>query len=628
MDLCKKCTTKVIKEETGCDDCNCLHAPHYIVLDSVDPCGKTGLISLEGMSTCICEDETVNINIGTVEGPITVDSVSDEGIYITSGSDTVGGEQFSIQYTIHCGMYSSQGSVTGSVESLCGTLPDCDSCTGLPIVADPPIAVIDTLGDRNSEELFTYDVSSNDTLPCVDSTYSLIPSSLINVTVTGVGPNFNITPTSPGLFSFEYEVCCDGQCSMALVSGNSVTAIVVPTATAGNFVGNDSDTGVSNTVDIVSSPDYVPCSSGVETYTISSTPNFVNITSSEISIIGSVFTVTPTIAGAWSFDYTILCDGLETSTGSISGTASSVVITPTATAVDDSGNNGDINSSLVIDVSTNDTPCSVGSTTYAIASTPNFVNISSSDVTLSGSVFTVTPQIEGLWSFDYEILCDGVVTSSGTVSGKASTPCPITSYEYYLIPISLPFINFNNNTKSIDIVFNSNSFFENESSPYSGGDLTVDWGDGVTDTFTGVLNSTGASGTGLTHTYASNGLYRGSIISQINGFEQYQDLLFEVSDTGVTYYGHSGIVGRFAATPDCLINFAAGRQNLSSYVLSDLSVGGYTNPSISTGTNINITDTTGWTSGVIERATIVSEPIIINGVSYIFNSYSDIRLTF
>jgi hypothetical protein len=75
-------------------------------------------------------------------------------------------------------------------------------------------------------------------------------------------------------------------------------------------------------------------------------------------------------------------------------------------------------SSSSLTVSTNDTLCSTGGSTFALVSGSQ-VNVTS--VSNVGAVFSYTPISAGPFSFKYNILCDGVVTSEATVSGTAVT---------------------------------------------------------------------------------------------------------------------------------------------------------------------------------------------------------------
>jgi len=96
-------------------------------------------------------------------------------------------------------------------------------------------------------------------------------------------------------------------------------------------------------------------------------------------------------------------------------------------AVNDTGYDGFIGITQYIDVSTNDTPCSIGSTTYSAIY--DLQNITLGEINQTGSTaFEVTPMTEGIWSFKIDILCDGVVKDTSIVSGNAILdPCSIVT---------------------------------------------------------------------------------------------------------------------------------------------------------------------------------------------------------
>lgn len=94
------------------------------------------------------------------------------------------------------------------------------------------------------------------------------------------------------------------------------------------------------------------------------------------------------------------------------------IVPMTSGAVNDIVGDKAIGVSSTVDVSTNDTLCSAGVTTFALI-TGSQVNVT--NVTNVGGVFSYTPTNNGAFSFQYNILCDGVVTSNATVSGNGIT---------------------------------------------------------------------------------------------------------------------------------------------------------------------------------------------------------------
>jgi hypothetical protein len=88
---------------------------------------------------------------------------------------------------------------------------------------------------------------------------------------------------------------------------------------------------------------------------------------------------------------------------------------PSAQATNDVVGNKPVNTPQTLDVSPNDTVCSLGGVrTYAFASgtATNAINISN-----TGTVFTYTVPATGAFSFTYNLLCDGVITATAQVSG-------------------------------------------------------------------------------------------------------------------------------------------------------------------------------------------------------------------
>ena len=89
-----------------------------------------------------------------------------------------------------------------------------------------------------------------------------------------------------------------------------------------------------------------------------------------------------------------------------------------------------------VDVSANDAPCPAGITSYQLVSGSETNVTVQTNLSLDGN-FDYTPQGLGPWSFDYEVLCDGVPSGeTATVSGdafenklqatKAASPAAVT----------------------------------------------------------------------------------------------------------------------------------------------------------------------------------------------------------
>jgi hypothetical protein len=94
------------------------------------------------------------------------------------------------------------------------------------------------------------------------------------------------------------------------------------------------------------------------------------------------------------------------------------IVPVTATASNDNVGDKPSGSSSSLTVSTNDTLCSTGASTFAVVSGSQ-VNVT--NVSNIGAVFSYTPTNVGAFSFQYNILCGGVITSTATVSGMAIT---------------------------------------------------------------------------------------------------------------------------------------------------------------------------------------------------------------
>ena len=93
----------------------------------------------------------------------------------------------------------------------------------------------------------------------------------------------------------------------------------------------------------------------------------------------------------------------------------------TADAVADNFGNVQVGQTVTRDVKVNDTPCGTAATTYALVpgSEVNGTIVDNNDGT-----FDITPTAAGAGSFDYEIMCDGIVVDAATVvfNGTASSP--------------------------------------------------------------------------------------------------------------------------------------------------------------------------------------------------------------
>ncbi len=78
------------------------------------------------------------------------------------------------------------------------------------VVAVKPRGVFgnDNVGNRETGAQFIFDVSANDNIENCGETISYTINNLINTTISGIAPDYNITPIAAGNFSFNYEVSC------------------------------------------------------------------------------------------------------------------------------------------------------------------------------------------------------------------------------------------------------------------------------------------------------------------------------------------------------------------------------------------------------------------------------------
>lgn len=117
------------------------------------------------------------------------------------------------------------------------TAVDCEPPEVVVIPQPSPVARLDTAPSGAPGVPQSVNVASND-VQCPSgqiTTWVLVPGSNINCSVTG-GANglFDVTPTSPGPWNFQYEIFCDGNASGATadVSGFAITLSPPP---GGNF---------------------------------------------------------------------------------------------------------------------------------------------------------------------------------------------------------------------------------------------------------------------------------------------------------------------------------------------------------------------------------------------------------
>ena len=255
-------------------------------------------------------------------------------------------------------------------------------------------------------------VATNDT-PCSSGTTSYQLNSLpasTNGTVSafaGLSGAFTYDPNAgfSGTDQFGYDILCDGN-----IIDSAIVDIVISAITADAV--NDSETGIYNIAfngDVTGND--TPCSGGTQTHSL--------VAASEVGgtvVVNTagtyIFTPSTNFTGDASFQNKIECNGtvIDTATVTINYPA------PTADAVNDNFNTL-IDTVLSDDVAANDTPCTFGATTTYQQSGGGTSNGTVTVFNTDGT-FTYNPNggFSGADSFDYEILCDGVVTDAATVN--------------------------------------------------------------------------------------------------------------------------------------------------------------------------------------------------------------------
>lgn len=204
--------------------------------------------------------------------------------------------------------------------------------------------------------------------------------------------------------------CCWGAAVLTEGGPASVTADAVD-----DVITDPIATGASSALTV--STNDVACSTGATTYALVAGSE-VNCTVALTDANTGAVNVTPTADGAWSFQYQLLCDGVVTDTATVSGTAAALV---TADAVNDVVADPLITgSATTVTVLINDTPCSSGVTTFALVAGSE-ANCTVTLTDASAGTFGVTPTADGAWSYQYDLLCDGVIVDTANVSGTAVT---------------------------------------------------------------------------------------------------------------------------------------------------------------------------------------------------------------
>lgn len=277
------------------------------------------------------------------------------------------------------------------------------------VVAPNPTAdaVDDNVGTQGTGVATTVDVGTNDTACDIGTTtWQLIPGSEVNVTGVSLasGSTFNYTPIADGAFSFQYQILCNGVVlDQATVSGTSATACI-----------NVSGGTISGPTPVIPNANYVYSVTG-----LSGDAPFTYLWSGGTVVSGQgTDTATITITTATTISVTITnCGG----SGSVTLSFPVTLQVATADAVDDNVGGVTVGISNNVIIGTNDTPCSFGVTTYTLIPGSES-NVTIDNFPTSGSV-NYTAIAAGAFSFQYNLLCDGIITDTATVSGTASPGC-------------------------------------------------------------------------------------------------------------------------------------------------------------------------------------------------------------
>lgn len=272
------------------------------------------------------------------------------------------------------------------------------------------IAVDDQESVQMVDTSFTGNVSSNDQ-PCSSgvTTYQLLVPSVVGGVVSAfntVTGDFTFDPSSGflGQASFDYHILCNG----VIIDSATVT---IPYVTADALDDLMPITPVGGSVSGVVSTNDIACSTGVTTYSVLSGSEVNGTITSFDPNTGSFTFAVGSGTGNASFDYQLYCEGI------LFDTATVTIPVVSADAVDDDFGFFAMGSAVNGDVSLNDTFCSAGSTTYQLIAGSETGGVVSSFSGTAGT-FTFNPAVGfiGTAGFSYEILCNGLLIDTGSVS--------------------------------------------------------------------------------------------------------------------------------------------------------------------------------------------------------------------
>ncbi len=198
-----------------------------------------------------------------------------------------------------------------------GTTVSSTTAHGSTIPTPSILAVEDIIpGSPFAEVGIQLNVSINDVSNAICRPVSYTSGVCTNCSVTGSLPNINLTPTTPGAFSFPYTATCDDGTTSSSTTVNGVAVVPPPSIIANqDVIFGTSEIGIGIPVNV-------------------STNDVANSTCLPVSYTGGActnctasgtlpnVTLTPTAAGAFSFAHTATCDdGLTTSSTIANGIA-------------------------------------------------------------------------------------------------------------------------------------------------------------------------------------------------------------------------------------------------------------------------------------------------------------------
>lgn len=343
-------------------------------------------------------------------GSITVGTASSLDLSANDVACSFGATTYALNGVASNGTVSLAGSVVSVTPAVAGAgSQNYDIlCSGVTIDTatiswtTPPAtatAVNDNMGSLIGGVGGVLDLSFNDTACSSGPTTYETSGAAVNGTVSITGSIATVDPTANGAGSQSYNILCNGVVTdTAIITWTGL--LITATAVGDNLGALTANT--ARAIDVGSND--VTCTGGATT-TYSAVAG--SITGGIVSQSGntSQFVLTPSSDG--SFDYNILCAGAIVDTATVQWT-----IIRTAVANDDNFGSLSIGELTAVDVSTNDTPCTVGVTTYALLAGSQ-INATVVQAAVGGSIFNITPQAPG--EFKYTILCDGNVVDIATV---------------------------------------------------------------------------------------------------------------------------------------------------------------------------------------------------------------------